>query len=629
MMTGAPQRRQRPRSRRLTLALAASLAASLHGAWGVAAGQPRGESPRPAAPACERERALLLVRQQADEAKSFEPSAEQIRVLTRAADLLWPHQREAARAIFTEAFDLAVAHFRRRGDEQRSEGRLSVLLPDQRFEVMSAIAKHDPAWSRRLAERTAEESKRDAEQTASQSASAATTTRAVGEKMINLALSLLKIDQAAALGLARSSFRQPASIFHPHLFYELAKLDQAAADGLYLEAVAAYAASGTTHDLAYLSAYPFALGRTISPVRFSTNYVVPAGFRPSAAAREAFVRALIARADVVLKTPDQFAEGRAENFWETTQVAAALISLAPLVEQQLPALSERVAEMRARAEAAVGDRARQSAEGFVRFQQESDRPRDFEAEVERAEREANPEKRDQLIAFLVHSAKTGEELGRIERLAEKVSDPQVRRQLLDWINFSLAQRLTKDGLFDEAKRAAERVGELDLRSALYFEIGRESIKRLSDKARARELLDEVAAAAAKAPDTIVKARTQLGVAHLFAEIDPVRALEVVSDAVKTVNALERPDFSQAFVSRRIEGKGFGTYTGFNVPGFNLENAFTEVGAHDFEGALLAARNVAARPLRAAAVLGLSARCLEQPAPPRPAAGRDASKSAKP
>jgi hypothetical protein len=602
--------------RTLALALALSLLPAPAAAQTAPAAAPGEAAQKQAAPApCDQARAVALIEQQAADARAFEPSAGKIRALVRAASLLWPHQQEAARKIFNEAFDLAAEHFRQRGDETRREGRgVSYTLPDQRFEVLREIAKHDAAWARRLAERVAAESRREAEQAGAQPPSPVAATM-IGAKTIELAMSLLDVDRQAAIELARGSFRHPASYLHPRFFYELAKSDAEAADRLALEAVAAYAAGGTTQDLSYLAAYAFALRRVISPVAVSTNYQPPDGYRPNPALRDALVKAFLARAETIVAAPERFTN-KMPSRAETSQITAALLTLETLAAQLTPAQAERVAQTRARVAAAVADLDRHYAETHVRAEQEADRPEDFDADFQRAEREANPDRRDQAVALLATGVTDVERLARLERLAEKVSDAQVRRQLLDWINFTRAQRLAADGQFDEARRAADRVGELDLRSVLYFEIARESIKRLEDKARAGELLVAVAEAARSAPNTAIKARAQLGVAHLFADFDSLRALEVLAEAVKTVNALDADaDLSRPFIQRRIEGRTFGTYGGFNVPGFSLENAFREAGARDFDGALLAARNLSDRTLRATAVIGLAARCLEQPAPP--------------
>jgi hypothetical protein len=72
----------------------------------------------------------------------------------------------------------------------------------------------------------------------------------------------------------------------------------------------------------------------------------------------------------------------------------------------------------------------------------------------------------------------------------------------------------------------------------------------------------------KAPNTIEKARTLLGVAYLFAKLDPLRASEVMSEAIKTTNKLDHPDFTQSSITRAIEGRVFSMFAGYDRPGIN-------------------------------------------------------------
>lgn len=71
------------------------------------------------APACDQQRALSLIHQQVAEAKSFDDPVAQISTMIRAADLLWLFQRESARKIFTEAYDLAAENFKQQRDATR------------------------------------------------------------------------------------------------------------------------------------------------------------------------------------------------------------------------------------------------------------------------------------------------------------------------------------------------------------------------------------------------------------------------------------------------------------------------------------------------------------------------------
>lgn len=104
----------------------------------------------------------------------------------------------------------------------------------------------------------------------------------------------------------------------------------------------------------------------------------------------------------------------------------------------------------------------------------------------------------------------------------------------------------------------------------------------------------------------------LGVVYLYTKFDIVRALEVLRDAVRTINAVAEPDFLSLTLSHRIQGRGFNIYATYEIRGFTLENTFGRLASYDFEGALALAEKLENQPLRATAILALSSRCLESP-----------------
>ena len=74
----------------------------------------------------------------------------------RAAAALWPSTRDR-RAAFADAFEVASRHYSELGDETvrqpptRPDSKLSGRVgsvPDTRFVVVRAVARHDPAWAR-------------------------------------------------------------------------------------------------------------------------------------------------------------------------------------------------------------------------------------------------------------------------------------------------------------------------------------------------------------------------------------------------------------------------------------------------------------------------------------------------
>jgi hypothetical protein len=80
--------------------------------------------------------------------------------------------------------------------------------------------------------------------------------------------------------------------------------------------------------------------------------------------------------------------------------------------------------------------------------------------------------------------------------------------------------------------------------------------------------------------------------------------------VKTINAIESPDFSQQFTIMKLEGKTFGSFASFPTPGFNPENAFSEMGKVDFDSSLMQATTFTDKSLRALTTLAVLEPCFE-------------------
>jgi hypothetical protein len=204
------------------------------------------------------------------------------------------------------------------------------------------------------------------------------------------------------------------------------------------------------------------------------------------------------------------------------------------------------------------------------------------------------------------------------KAAEKIDESVLRDNLLNWLYFDRAQQALKEKKLVEARRLAAKVIELDQRAYLYSQIAEQLIKTTKIDTEARELLEEVLSAAAKAPDTVVKARTLLGVAYLYIKVEPNRSIAVLSDAVKCINHIESPDFSTEYMFRKIEGRAFGSYASLQTPGLNPENGFPEIGKVDFDGALNLAATFADKSLRTMTTLALAEQCLKNlPKPPKP------------
>jgi hypothetical protein len=546
---------------------------------------------------------LELIQQQLAESKTLDDVARRITVVIRSAELLWPYERDKARTAFVEAWDLSIQHFKDKGDKPVREGSgLLIGTPDMRYEVITAVARHDFDWANKLTEQLFLEQENAAKEKALTDAASEGNN---SERLLTLARSLLTSNQSAAINFATLSLRFTATFHLPMFLYKLAEVDRAAADQLYERSLMAYSHAPMDRFL-YLSAYPFGNTRDAGETPGYTLYKVPNGFIPNLDLQRSFVKTFLGRVQQEMASPSQPIPGgrltNAEQMW------LALTRLYPQIARNLPALAPVVEQARVNITAQLPEELKRRAAG--RMAARTQPQGSFDETVEAAEKNPNVDQRDQQLAMAVMRASETEDLDLILRVIDKISDSQLRTQFLNWFYFSRTQSAIKQKQFTQARNLAAKVQELDQRAYLYLQIAEESLKENLDQSQAREMLEEVVTAAAKTPASMITARTQLGVAHLYTKIDHARAIAVLAQAVTTINALESPDFSRQFVIRKIEGKTFGSYASFQTPGFNPETALREISKSDFDGTLNQASTFASKPLRALTTLAVVEPCLK-------------------
>jgi hypothetical protein len=583
---------------------------------------PQADRNQQAAPGCDPTGALSIVEQQLSEVKTLDDVPARIKVLIRAAELLWATRPETARGAFTEAYDLAAKDFKEHGDAGAppSGSTPAMFLPDQRFIVINAVGRRDAEWAKRLAERAARESEERADEVPASGDPRLGDFR-MGEKFMDAAWRLAPVNRQAAVDFARKSFRYPASWNGiTNFLYRLAEVDQKTGDQFYLEALEFYSAR-PVNELLYLSGYPFGLNRFVGPDATSAYSPPPQGFVPSPQLQQRLIEVLLRRAQAAMQAQPQPAAG-SMDLPESAQLYLALDSLSPLVTQ--PALAERVAQVKVALGAALPAGLRQRMTSLAREQREIDEP-SFTDLTRQAERETVSWRKDYALVHAVMAGLASESLDRLEGLTGKVGDENVRRQLLNWLYFRSAQKATAAGQLEDAARLARQVEEVDQRAYLFFEIAQAAEKKFGDRGRFREALDEAAKVALAAPNTEQRARALLGVAHLYSKLDQFRAVEVMGDAVKTINRLEHPNFMPTLF-QQIKAEQFGVYVSYPLAGFDIETGFRDLAAADFQGALALARTLDNKALRAGVVMAIAARCLEKPAQKK-AAGEKGGKAA--
>jgi hypothetical protein len=566
------------------------------------------QSKRTKSPLCTQDNALEMIKQQIAFTRTFNDSIRRITVLIRAADLLWPHQQDKARAAFTEAFELATEVEK----ETAQKGPRSIIqrlqTADQRYVVIRAVGKRDPAWAKVL---TRQMLKRETDDRSSTKDSFSDSLTA--EKLLYTAIEMISTDRNAALDLAKASLNYPAGFMLTRFLYRLAGVDQRAADQFYARALAVYG-DKPMREFLYLQAYPFAWRETLNTPIFAFNYDVPASFVTNHSLQRRFIEVLLRRAQQALEAPvdqsDVYQDTSANSLPGSVHLLQGLIKFEPQVRESLPDLFPALLEAREKIFVSL------SVETQKLFQQtgsELSTPKDptFAEEIESAQDELDVDEHDQLIATAVLGSEK-EKQADVMVAIDEIIDGKLRAHLLEWFYFHRAAAAIKSKQFDEAERLAAKVEGLEQRAFLHTEIS----KGLMDSTRAREVLDDAITEAKKAGVNIFTARTLLTASNLYAKYDLNRSISVLADAINCINRMENPDFSgepalEKTPERRRKG---GRYAGeyrlrFYMPGLDPESAFREMAKLDLDNAFALSSTLTDKLQRAMSTLALAETCL--------------------
>jgi hypothetical protein len=531
---------------------------------------------------------------------------------------LWPYQQNKARAVFTEAFELALENEK---ENDQSKGSQSVLLrmqiPDQRYIVIRAVAKRDRAWAKEL---TGKMLKRDTQDEEPSSARDAFNELLTAQRLLDSANKMLATDIDAAFDLARASLNYPASSWLTRFLYRLAEINQQAADQFYLQALTVYG-DRPMREFLYLQAYPFAWRETLNTPIFSF-YEVPPSFVINQSLQRRFVQVMLRRAQQALEVPlDESDTYRAPSATLTPGIVNLLHGLVWLEPQVRASLPDLIAPWTQARERILVSLSVENQKQFLQPGREvSSKAREtestFEEQIETAAKTPNVNKRDDLIGQAVlNDTSDKATLTAVLEAIDKITEADIRGALLESIYFRRATAALKDKQFEEAERLASRVTGHEQRAYLYTEIAKVLLNRSETQNHARELLDEAITEADRAGMTIFAARTLLTASNLYAKIDLGRSISVLADAVNRINRIEDPDFSTGdptrikLVQRRSNPGSFTFW--FYMPGLDPESAFREMAKIDFDTALSQSSALTDKLQRALSILALADVCLQQ------------------
>ena len=564
--------------------------------------------PENKSPGCNPVFARQLVEQQVSDGKSVADTEKNIKILLRSADFLWKFDEETARKYFAEAFSVAEKRFGDKGFEDKKIGEsksgFTMRMPDFRTQVIRAIARKDGNWAKRLSEKLLKDYEAELEARKDD----LDKNRELGD-LLGIAQAAAKDNPQLSLYFFRQVMRYPLDYHWLWTLFSTAGENQTLADQVYLEALNNYA-NETPRRLLFLAAYPFGNERIFGADKYQFGAGIPDGFTPNLKLQAQFFDTFFSRIDRFVNNPDDLSKPADQNrLPEITYIVSALQDIEPIIAQNFPNLFERFSAVKARANAQMGAEARKDLEGQQKNYENMGTS--FDERLKKLEKAQSEGKlTDDMISGLSTSVKTEEDFANFEPWLDKITDEKLRESTSGYFYFRRSELATKENRFDDARKYADKVGDIEHKAVLYFKLAEAQLKNVSQQNRVNDILMEVSQLTNKADDSIEKAQILLGLASIYEKFSHYNALTALGEAIRVVNKLENPDIFSTSTYSIIRGKNFIHYAVFNTPGFNLETTFETISKKDFDISLSNAQNLQDKYFRTLAVLAIAKNCVE-------------------
>jgi hypothetical protein len=573
--------------------------------------------------------AVSLVSALAEEARTFSEPALRARVQARAADALWETDKEKARSLFHRAWEAAEAADRDSANLSEAERRRRAIaqggaaargLLNMRREVVILAARRDRELGEEFLSKLDESRKDEAGASATTAPQVPVQTNeqrinpddppAPMMQRLNLAQQLLDEGDAERAVQFADPALYPVNTFGMNVLNTLREKNRAAADERFMSLAARAGADplSDANTVSLLSSYVFTpfLYITVRPDGNSHTRQWRGDISPPADIDPRLREAFLSTALQVLLRPLPLAE---EDHTSSGRMGAYVVAtrMLPLFERHAPDRAPALRARQAQLAQDTPDRGNRIDDelltrGIVPEDPNRDRAQETLGQLDRAK---NANERD-VIYFRAAMETLGSDPDKARELANKIEDPDTRKQLISFIAFRLVQEAVRGKKSEDALRLS-RGDELTHVQRVW---GLTEAARLFTKeqpGRAAEALDEAAAEARKLDDrTPERVRGLLAVATRLADLDRPRAWETLQEVVKAANDLSDFSGEGGDITLRVEFKGGGAMTqNNNVESFDLAGVFAALARDDFDRAAALARSLKAEAPRSVATLAVA------------------------
>ncbi len=568
-----------------------------------------------------RANALFLLSALADDAAKFDDLRLRARVQARAANLIWPTDRDRATALFRRAWGSArLARDRELAAEAERQssgnGEATVSFEgDVREEVLKLASDRDRALGDSFLAELTEDLEREAADAKAKDAARPNQFGAPNDafdQRLRLATSILnKGDVARAVEVADPAL---VAVYVPAVEFltNLRGKDAAIADGRYsaLLTLAAADPASDAYSVSTLSSYVYSPHSYIFFTESGAN-MSSHGSGSSAPVSAEVRRRFFAAATKILTRPltpeqlDQTTPGRAGTYLTIARLlplasADSPDSVEPL-RLRMTTLDLKDAEQMRESNARMlgyglpTDAAAESATTT------SSAPQSLEDRIDRTERMPQGDERDAAYSQVALAAVSKRD-ERARALANAIEDSTLRHSVVAYIDFSMAQSALGAERLDEVVEIL-RAGELASVHKTWLLASVAGRFAKTDKGRAREVLGEATDAARHIDlDDADRARALFAVATATIEIDPEHIEEIASEAVKAANRAPAFTGQETGISFIIKTKNGHMAMGLDAPELNIDKVFVYLAGRDLVSAVALAKSFTAETPRSVAVL---------------------------
>lgn len=571
-----------------------------------------------------REMAISLVTSLADESRSFKDQTRRARIQARAADVLWDTDQDRARELFKRAWDSAEAADNETARQQAEDikrmeaaGEPVVLHggPQLRNEVLRIMSKRDRKLVEEFLKMFDEANAKANEDQAANARRNRPFEQPGSARRLQLAQRLVNegdIERAMEIAAPALDKVNTQSIFFlTTLRGKNAQLaDQAFTNLLALAARDPLSDANTVSGLSSYVLTPF-FYMSFEPgggvnVNGSDEPRQPPQIDP--ALRTIFLKV----AFQILMQPSPAPDQDRTTAGHTGKYLM-IKRLLPTFEQYAPDLEPGLRTQMTALASSVPPEVQQPDNRDVTIGLKSDSEIEsdpFQRMQARLDQARTSDERDAIYAdFAVLLTEKDDPRGR--ELVDKIENSELRKNARAYTDFEWAQRRIRKREITEAVRLAKN-GELKSIQRVWIYTSAAKLLLTSERAHAIDLLNDAYAESRRIgnsdPD---RARALTGVATIMAEVDIVRAWEILSEVVKAANAADAFTGEDTQILSSFHTKTMAVINTTPAENFDLPGLFRHLARADMLRAVQFAKTFTSQAPRSVATLAIAQSVLEK------------------